>query len=423
MRVPQEPMDDRRQQRRSASRDRRSVRDGLEVGPDKNAVAGDRPWQDRDPRRARSLLGRQAPNPMGSSPRSTAKRGPHLCRTRHGEGGQEVFAFPPVAARFVRWTCDDPVQSSGLEIVDINLYGPADAASVRRRDGSRRSGMPRSGSPRARASPSISAMFDPRWARSSNGETTTEPTSRCISPTTEESFREVGRIGTGNGVSDSFWWRSTTSRYFRLTVHEASSPEGAIVNELKLRILNKDRMPIGQLERAALAGRGDLYPQSLSGRQVYWTVLGEFDHAEEALFDEYGNLEPRARLPPDHAAASAGRGLARGACERRDQPIPCRWLASDPERRWSALEVELAERRWLTLAKRWSSTASPTGATSRKRERSFSPSARSRSILTGNTAATPRSTPSPSMAGRSGQRPDLLHVFRRTRHRRRRRLR
>ena len=78
-----------------------------------------------------------------------------------------------------------------------------------------------------------------------------------------------------------------------MTVHEASSPEGAIVNELKLRILDKDRMPIGRLERAARAGSGDLYPQSLLGRQVYWTVLGEFSQAEEALFDEYGDLEPR----------------------------------------------------------------------------------------------------------------------------------
>ena len=79
----------------------------------------------------------------------------------------------------------------------------------------------------------------------------------------------------------------------RLTVHEANSPAGAVVNELKLRILNKDRMPIGQLEQAARCGRGDLYPQSLLGRQVYWTVVGEFGHGEEALFDEYGNLEPQ----------------------------------------------------------------------------------------------------------------------------------
>jgi hypothetical protein len=106
-------------------------------------------------------------------------------------------------------------------------------------------------------------------------------------------FREVGRITTGDGDSDSFWWPPTTSRYLRLTVHEANSREGAIVNELKLRILDEDRTRIGRLERAARAGRGDLYPQSLLGRQVYWTVLGEFDQAEEALFDEYGNVEPQ----------------------------------------------------------------------------------------------------------------------------------
>jgi hypothetical protein len=56
-------------------------------------------------------------------------------------------------------------------------------------------------------------------------------------------------------------------------------------------------MPIGQLERAALAGRGELYPQSLLGRQVYWTVLNEVGRSGEALFDEYGNLEPHSGAP------------------------------------------------------------------------------------------------------------------------------
>jgi hypothetical protein len=124
-------------------------------------------------------------------------------------------------------------------------------------------------------------------------------------------------------------------------VHEANSPEGAVINELKLRILNKDRMPIGQLERAALAGRGDLYPQSLLGRQVYWTALGAFDQAEEALFDEYGNLEPQrgfGQLTPllrldgalhgAPASAAIGQFLAEGSL-----PIPSVV--------WSAQGVEL----------------------------------------------------------------------------------
>ena len=53
-----------------------------------------------------------------------------LCGTRHGEGGQDVFAFPPVEARFVRFACDDERPARGLEIVEINIYDPADAASV-----------------------------------------------------------------------------------------------------------------------------------------------------------------------------------------------------------------------------------------------------------------------------------------------------
>ena len=54
------------------------------------------------------------------------------------------------------------------------------------------------------------------------------------------------------------------------------------------------------------------------------------------------------------------------------------------------------------LAKFLSSTGSRIGAALRKRGRSFSPCAPSRSIPTGNMAATPSSTPSPSTAGRRG---------------------
>ena len=193
----------------------------------------------------------------------------------------------------MRFACDGSQSERGLEIVEINLYGPADAASVIE-DG--RIGALGHSPVKLPAGDSITVDFGyfryPLGALIEWGKTYGTVFSAHLSDD-GVTFREMGRIATGKGGSDSFWWRSTTSRYFRLTVHEASSPAGAVVNELKLRILNKDRMPIGQLERAASAGRGDLYPQSLLGRQVYWTALGEHDHAEEALFDEYGNLEPR----------------------------------------------------------------------------------------------------------------------------------
>src|ERR1700745_4086161 len=123
-----------------------------------------------------------------------------------------------------------------------------------------------------------------------------EPSSQCISPATAKSSAKWAASPPAMAAATVFGG-SAKSRYFRLTLHEANSPEGAIINELKLRILNEDRMPIGQLERAALAGPSDLDPQALLGRQVYWTALGEFDQAEQALFDEFGNLEPRRGLP------------------------------------------------------------------------------------------------------------------------------
>ena len=237
--------------------------------------------------------GRQAAKIYGFKSSLDGKAWTHLCSTRNGEGGQDVFAFPPAAARFVRWTCDNGEPERGAEIVQINIYAPADAASVLEKDR-----VAALGHAPVKLSPGESITVDFGYVRSPLGaliewgEAYGTDFSVHLSDD-GNSFREVGRISTGDGGTDSFWWRSTSNRYFRLTVHEANSPEGAIVKELKLRILNKDRMPIGQLERAALSGRRDLYPQALLGRQVYWTVLGEFDQAEEALFDEFGNLEPQ----------------------------------------------------------------------------------------------------------------------------------
>jgi len=217
----------------------------------------------------------------------------HLCSTRHGEGGQNVFAFPPTLARFVRWSEDDAPPDAVREIVELNLYAPGDALSVREE------GMlPAFGRGPVKLLPGQSITVDFGYVRSPLGVLIEwgKPYGTVFGVYLSddgENYRDVGQIATGNGDYDSFYWRTTNCRYFRFTVHAASDPEGAVVNEIKLRILNKDRMPIGQLERAAQAARSDLYPQSLRGRQVYWTVLGEIGHPEEALFDEYGNLEPQ----------------------------------------------------------------------------------------------------------------------------------
>lgn len=270
----------------------------------------------------------------------------HLCATRHGEGGQEVFGFPPAQARFVRWSCENPERRPGPEIVEINLYGPADAVSTL--EAGRIAAL---GHAPVRLAVGESITVDLGYVRSVAGtlvewgETYGTDFSAYLSDDGQE-FRELGRISTGEGQSDSFWWPNAASRYMRLTVHAASAPDGAIVNELKLRILDRDRMPIGQLERAARAGRGDLYPQSLLGRQVYWTVLGEFEQTEEALFDEFGNLEPRRgsaqimpllRIGAKLIGAPASEEI-RCSLEGGSLPIPSVvWSTQDMEVRATAL--------------------------------------------------------------------------------------
>lgn len=254
----------------------------------------------------------------------------HLCATRYGEGGQNVFAFPPTQARYLRWTGANAAPDKGVEIVEINVYGPDDAAKVLE---SGRLAALGHGAVNIPVGESLTVDFG--YVRSPLGVLVKwgEAYGRHFSVHLSddgENFREVGRIDTGNGDYDSFYWRITTSRFLRFTVHAASSPDGAMIEELKLRILNKDRMPIGRLERAAAASRPDLYPQSLLQRQIYWTVVGEWDQPEEALFDEFANLEPQigsgqispllrlgGRLRGVPSAEDIGHSLVEGAL-----PIP-----------------------------------------------------------------------------------------------------
>jgi hypothetical protein len=176
--------------------------------------------------------GRQGPIVYGFESSLDGKIWAHLCGTRHGEGGQEIFAFPPIAARFVRWICDNPGPAQSLEIVDINLYNPAVAASVA--EPGRIAALGHA-PVMLGAGESVTVDFGyfrfPLGALIEWGRTYGTDFSVYLSDD-GRSFREVGRIGVGNGDSDSFWWRSTSSRYFRLTVDEVSGPEGAVVHEL-----------------------------------------------------------------------------------------------------------------------------------------------------------------------------------------------
>ena len=145
--------------------------------------------------------GRQAAGNYRFESSLDGKAWTHLCRTRHGEGGQDVFAFPPAAARFVRWTCDNPEPERGQEIVEINLYGPADAASVL--EEGRIAAL---GHAPVKLPPGESITVDFGYVRSPLGALIEwgEAYGTVFSVHLSDdgkSFREVGRIATGDGGS------------------------------------------------------------------------------------------------------------------------------------------------------------------------------------------------------------------------------
>ena len=381
--------------------------------PSKKAVAGDRPRQARDARRTRGLLGPAgAGQPMRSSPRSTASMDPSLPHSPwRGRTGR--FRLPSGRGAIRALDLRDPQPERGKEIVEINLYGPADAASVLEEGRIAALGHAPVKLP---AGESITVDFgyvrSPLGAFIEWGEAYGTVFSVHLSDD-GKSFREVGRINTGDGGSDSFWWRSTTSRYFRLTVHEASSPEGAVVNELKLRILNKDRMPIGQFERAARPGAATSIRSLCSAAKSIGPRSGSSIRPRRRCSTNTAISSRSAARPRSRRSLRLGGALHGAPASAADQPIPRRRLAAHSERRLvgagrrAPRHGPRSRRR-----KRWSSTASPIGAPRRGRERSCWRCARSRSIPTGSTAATPRSTRSPSTAGRCGSTTDSTPRFR-----------
>jgi hypothetical protein len=119
-------------------------------------------------------------------------------------------------------------------------------------------------------------------------------------------WHEVGRITSGNGGADSFYWPLRRARYLRVDISDASSPTGAHLREVLLRVNDKERTPLGAYERAAKRSRRGLYPTTSLGEQVYWTLLGTAMDTREALFDEFGVLEPVAGGPSIHPYVRLG---------------------------------------------------------------------------------------------------------------------
>ena len=164
MNVPhKEDLENERQQRRSATRCRRSVmRPHGSREPLSKAVAPNRPWRSLRLSAEWRFIGASRPRASyGFEFSLDGKAWTHLCSTRHGEGGQDVFAFPPIRGAFRALD----LRKSGAATAFWRLSSQS-LRSRRRRIGD--GGRPHCGArpcadqgfPRAKASRSTSAMCD-----------------------------------------------------------------------------------------------------------------------------------------------------------------------------------------------------------------------------------------------------------------------
>ena len=87
-----------------------------------------------------------------------------------------------------------------------------------------------------------------------------------------------------------------TVNALRLTVTPAQDAVPAIT---RLRLLSPARVltPMKRYEIAAARAHHELFPASLHGQQVYWTVVGVPAAQQKTIFDEYGNVEAFKSAP------------------------------------------------------------------------------------------------------------------------------
>ena len=138
------------------------------------------------------------------------------------------------------------------------------------------------------------------------GAEITGPSSRRIFPTMAKPSAKLAASRRRRRQRQLLVALDRPAAIFRLTVHEASSPEGAIVNELKLRILNKDRMPIGQLERAAQRWARRPISAIASGSSSLLDRAGRARSSRGSALRRIWQSRAATRIRADHTSAPTG---------------------------------------------------------------------------------------------------------------------
>ena len=222
--------------------------------------------------------------------------------TAYGTGGSEEIYFPPVAARFVRLVCLRRMTAWGYSMWEIDLHevaespqlGNPEAADVWRRNGEWDKAWLEGGGQ------SQSLIIDLRRNQPLNGvrlgwgEVRPVQANLAISAD-QKVWNEIGAVREGDGWFDSLPSACMNARYLRVTMSAPLPNVRLAVREMTLLRPNQEATPLMRYHRAAARAQVGIYPDTLYGRQVYWTVVGLPGDYQESLLDEYGTIEPVGR--------------------------------------------------------------------------------------------------------------------------------
>lgn len=222
--------------------------------------------------------------------------------TDQGDGLTDDLFFAPARARYVRLLGRQRATQWGHSLWEITLKGPADQPLVSRPEGAT-DGAHRLLDGRTdtvwevRGPEPILVDLDLRAPRALGGVRIDWGDAYASNLTASVSddgtqWRALGDVRDSEGLFDLVLAPRTEARHLRLQFEGFSRPGGIALRELTLRGPDEPLTQAALYRLAAAKAPRGHYPLQFRDEQVYWTLAALPGDRREALFDEYGNLEP-----------------------------------------------------------------------------------------------------------------------------------
>jgi len=226
-----------------------------------------------------------------------------IYRTDKGVGGRDYIFFAPVEAQFVRITGTERGTGWGHSIWELDVYGPeqtpivslfprtpADTQAIC--DGQLETTCNLSGTNTTELMLDLQLERETGGIRVAWGKSTPASVVLFHSPD-GANWQEQAALDELSPPFDLLFHAPVRTRFLRLSIEPRHDETQAVIREISLLGPEYARSPLNEYQLAAIKAPKGYYPESLHKRQVYWTIVGTGNgDAREALFDEYGNLEP-----------------------------------------------------------------------------------------------------------------------------------